>query len=147
MRDSADPTFGSQTILTTDDIRQWQEDIQKAERQKADAEAIIADRRRKLVAAATLGVSPSLIPIPPEDDESLHAAVERIGLGFDRLVKHHEIQVELRKSPRFAKMLDRHNGTYYYTVINRLKKDGKIRKVGQHLRFIHNNEAPFERML
>ena len=145
MGDPVNQMFGNQVILTTDDIRQWQEDIQKAERNKAVADEIIADRRRKLDAAAIFGVKLSPIPPEPEDGgESLHAAVERIGAGFDRLVQHHEVQSELRKIPRFAEMLDKHKAAYYYTVINRLKKDGKIKKVGRRLRFIHKIEAPPE---
>ena len=145
MSDPINQMFGNQVILTTDDIRQWQEDIQKAERAKADADATIADRRRKLEAAAIFGVKLNPIPLEPEGDgESLHAAVERIGAGFDRPVEHHEIQAELRKTTRFAEMLDKHKAAYYYTVINRLKKDGKIRKVGRKVRFIHKNEAPSE---
>ena len=137
--------FGNQVILTTDNIREWQEDIQKAERAKADADAIIADRRKKLDAAAIFGVK--LNPIPPgpgDGGESLHAAVERILGGFDRAVAHHELQAELRKIPRFAEMLDKHKGAYYYTVVARLKKDTKIRKVGKKIRLIRKNEAPSE---
>ena len=137
--------FGNQVILTTDDIRQWQEDIQKAERAKADAEAIIADRRKKLDAAAIFGVKINPVPLEPEGGgESLHAAVERILGSFDRAVAHHELQAELRKIPRFAEMLDKHKGAYYYTVIARLKKDTRIRKVGKKIRLIHKNEAPSE---
>jgi hypothetical protein len=48
MGDPVNKTVGDQVILTSDDIRQWQEDIQKAERAKVDADATIADRRKKL---------------------------------------------------------------------------------------------------
>jgi hypothetical protein len=145
MGDPMNQMFGNQVILTTDDIREWQEDIQKAERTKTEADEIIADRRRKLDAAAIFGVKLNPIPLEPEGDgESLHAAVERIGLGFDRAVQHHEIQAELRKVPRFAEMLDKHKGAYYYTVVNRLKQDGKIKKAGKKIRFIHKNETPPE---
>jgi len=145
MSNPVNQMFGNQFILTTKDIRQWQEDIQKAERAKADADAIIADRRRKLDAAAIFGVKLNPIPLAPEDGgESLHAAVERILGGFDRAVAHHELQAELRKIPRFAGMLDKHKGAYYYTVIARLKKDDKIRKVGKKIRLIHKNETPPE---
>lgn len=138
--------FGSQVILTTDHIRQWQEDIQKAERQKADADAIIADRRRKLDAAAIFGVKLNPLPLEPEGgEESMQAAAERILKGFDRAVEHHELQAELRKIPRFAEMLDKHKGAYYYTLVMRLKKAGKVRKVGRKLRSIpRNDEAPPE---
>lgn len=139
--------FGNQVILTTDHIRQWQEDIQKAERQKADADAIIADRHRKLEAAAILAgeINPPPIPLALEaGEESMQAAAERILGGFDRAVEHHELQAELRKVPRFAEMLDKHKGAYYYTLVMRLKKAGKIRKVGRKIRLIHKNEAPPE---
>ncbi len=146
MGDPVNQMFGNQVILTTDDIRQWQEDIQRAERARTDADAIIADRRRKLEAAAILGGKVSPIPLMPEGgDESMQAAIERIGLGFNRPVEHHEIQAELRKFPRFAESLDRHKAAYFYTCIARLKKDGKIKKVGRgKVRFIHKNEAPPE---
>ena len=136
--------FGNQVILTTDDIRQWQEDIQKAERAKADADAIIADRRRKLEAAAIFGVKIDPIPPEPEADESMQAAAERILSGLDRPIEHHDLQAELRKNPRFAEMLDKHKGAYYYTLVMRLKKANKIKKVGRKIRFIHKNEAPPE---
>jgi hypothetical protein len=146
MGDPVNQMFGSQVILTTDMIRQWQDDIQKAERVKADADATIADRRRKLDAAAILGGTVSPIPPAPEDDgESMQAAMERIGLGFNRSVEHHEILVELRKIPRFAESLERHKAAYFYTCIGRLKKDGKIKKVGRgKVRFIHKIETPPE---
>jgi len=144
MGDPVNQMFGNQVILTTDHIRQWQEEIQRAERQKADADAIIADRRKKLEAAAILAgeVNPAPIPLPPEDgDESMQAAAERILRGFDRAVEHHELQAELRKIPRFAAMLDKHKGAYYYTLVMRLKKVGKIKKVGRKIRFIHRENS------
>jgi hypothetical protein len=42
---------------------QWQEDIQQAERAKAEADEIIADRRRKLDAAAIFGVKLTAVPL------------------------------------------------------------------------------------
>lgn len=135
MGDPVNQMFGNQVILTSDDIRRWQDDIQKAERAKADADAIIADRRRKLDAAAIFGVKVDSIPPEPEADESMQAAAERILGGLDRAVEHHELQAELRRNPRFAEMLEKHKGAYYYTLVMRLKKAGKIRKVGRKIRF------------
>jgi hypothetical protein len=43
-----------QILLTSADIRRWQDEIQKAERAKAEADAIIADRRKKIDAAMFL---------------------------------------------------------------------------------------------
>lgn len=145
MGDEMNKAIGTQIILTSDDIRRWQDEIQKAERAKADADAIIADRRKKLDAAALFGVR--LDPIAPEpegDSESMQAAAERILSSHDRAVEHHELQAELRRNPRFAEMLDKHKGAYYYTLVMRLKKAGKVKKVGRKIRFIHKNEAPSE---
>jgi len=131
--------------LTSDDIRQWQEDITAAEHAKAEADATIADRRRKLEAAAIFGVR--LDPVIPEsgdDSESMPAAVERILGAFDRGAEHRQLRAELRKTPRFAEMLDKHKSAYYYTVISRLAEDKKIKKVGRKFRLIHKNEAPSE---
>ncbi len=145
MGDDMNKMLGNQVILTSDDLRQWQDDIRKAERAKAEAEAIIADRSKKLEAAAIFGVK--LDPIAPEleaDSESMQAAAERILDGFDRPVEHHQLQAELRKNPRFAEMLEKHRGAYYYTLVMRLKKAGKIKKVGRKIRLIHKKEAPPE---
>jgi DNA repair photolyase len=142
MGESVNKMLGNQVVLTSDDIRQWQEDITAAEHTKAEAEAMIADRRRKLDAAAIFGVR--LDPIIPESgngSESMRAAVERILSGFDRAIEHHQLQAELRKTPRFAEMLNKHKGAYYYTLISRLTEDKKIKKVGRKLRLIHKNEA------
>lgn len=120
--------------------------IERTEVPRSEVEANAA-RQRKLEAAAIFGVKVAPIPpLAPEDQgESFPAAIMRIGLGFDRPVTHHEIQAELRKTPHFAGMLDKNKGAYYYTVVNRLKKGTKIRKVGRKIRFIHkNNEAPPE---
>jgi hypothetical protein len=144
MGDDMNKMLGNQVILTSDDLRQWQDDIRKAERAKAEAEAIIADRRKKLEAAAIFGVKIDPIPSEPEADESMQAAAERILSGLDRAVEHHELQAELRRTPRFAEMLDKHKGAYYYTLVMRLKKSGKIKKVGRKIRSIHKNEAPPE---
>lgn len=148
MGDDMNKTIGTQVILTSDDIRRWQEDIQNAERAKADADATIADRRRKLDAAAIFGVRINPIPLEPEgESESMRAATERILDGFDRPVEHHELQAELRKIPRFAEALNKHKGAYYYTLVKRLKDDGKIKKVGRKIRFIHKIETPPEETL
>jgi hypothetical protein len=145
MGDGMNKTVGNQVILTSDDIRQWQEDIQKAERDKVAADEIIVDRRRKLDAAAIFGVRLNPIAMEPEgESESMPAAAERILGGFDRLVAHHELQAELRKIPRFAEILGKHKGAYYYTLVKRLKDDGKIRKVGRKIRLIHKIETPPE---
>jgi hypothetical protein len=72
------------------------------------------------------------------------AAVERILAGFQGAVVHHELQAELRKTPRFREVLDKNKGAYYYTLIKRLADGGKIKKVGKKIRLIHKNEAPPE---
>ena len=50
----------------------------------------------------------------------------------------------MRKIPRFAEILGKHKGAYYYTLVKRLKDDGKIRKVGRKIRLIHKIETPPE---
>ncbi len=144
MGDDMNKMLGNQVILTGDDLRQWQDDIRKAERTKAEADAIIADRRKKLEAAAIFGAKIEPISSEPDADESMQAAAERILNDLNRPMKHHELQTELRKIPRFAGMLKKHKGAYYYTLVMRLKKAGKIKKVGQKIRLIHKNEAPPE---
>jgi hypothetical protein len=140
-------TIGNQVILSTDDIRQWQEDIAAAERTKAEAEATISDRQRKLDAAAVFGVK--IEPIPQAlgvDSETMRAAVERILGAIDHAIGHYELQAELRKTPRFAEMLNKHKGAYYYTLIKRLadERPPKIKKVGKKIRLIHRDETPPE---
>lgn len=145
MGDDMNRMVGNQVLLTSDNLRQWQEDIQKAERAKAEADAIIADRRKKLEAAAIFGVKLEPIVLEPGgESESMPAAAERILGKFDRLVEHHELQAELRKIPRFAEALNKHKGAYYYTLVKRLRDDGKVKKVGRKIRLIHKNEAPPE---
>jgi hypothetical protein len=140
MGDDMNRMVGNQVILTSDDLRQWHEDIQKAERARAEADAIIADRRRKLEAAAIFGVKLELIA-PETEGESMPAAAERILGEFGRLVEHHELQAELRKVPRFAEVLNKHKGAYYYTLVKRLRDDGKVKKVGQKIRLIHKEDS------
>lgn len=41
-------------------------------------------------------------------------------------------------------MLEKNNGAYYYTMINRLVKREEVKKVGKKIRLIHNNETPPE---
>lgn len=131
----------SQILLTSDDIRRWQEEIQKADRTKAEADAIIADRRKKLDAVAIFGVAFDLTAAEPEGHpESMPAALERILSSLDRPVGHHELLAELRKIPRFAAMLDKRKAGYYYTLILRMKKGGKIRKVGREIQFIRKEQ-------
>jgi len=131
----------NQILLTSDDIRRWREEIQKADRTKAEADAIIADRRKKLDAAAIFGMEFGLIAAEPEGhSESMPAAAERILSSLERPIEHHELQAELRKIPRFAAMLDKHKGGYYYTFIMRMKKGGKIRKVGRKIQFIRKEQ-------
>lgn len=148
MGDDMNKMIGSQVLLTSDDVQRWQTELQEAEAAKAKAEAIIADRRKKLDAAALLaGSNLSTFDTPQVQDdgqESLRAAVERILATFSRPVFHHELQAELRKVPRFREMLDKHKGAYYYTLIKRLADDEKIQKVRKKIRLIHKNEAPPE---
>jgi hypothetical protein len=143
MGDPMNKMLGNQVILTTDDIRQWQEEIAAAERAKVAAEATIADRRKKLDAAAIFGFTLDHIASEPEDDsETMRDAVVRILGGFDRPVEHRVLQSELRKVSRFAEMLSKHKSAYYYTLIKRLADETppKIKKVGKKIRLVPKTE-------
>jgi hypothetical protein len=135
--------------LTSDDIIRWQTEMQEAEAAKAKADEIIADRRKKLDAATLLSgvVFATNVTFESGEQESMRAAVERILAAFDRPVHHHELQSELRKVLRFREMLDKHKGSYYYTLIKRLADDRKIKKIGKKIRLIHKNETPPEETL
>lgn len=137
-----------EVLLTSDDIRHWQEELKKWEATKANAESRIAEFRAKLEAAALLfGASfPLIVPVDAGDgeQESLTDATKRILTGFAKPVLHHEIQAELRKTPRFQEMLDKNNGAYYYTMIRRLVDRGDIKRVGKKFRLVHKDEAPAE---
>jgi hypothetical protein len=148
MGDDMNKTTGNQVLLTSDDIARWQADVRQAEAAKAKAEEIIADRTKKLEAAALLsGVGFSTMT--PENDaideeESMPVAAERILATLPRLVTHAELRAELRKIPRFREILDKHKGAYYYTLVGRLVEAEKIKKVGKKIRLIHKNEEPTE---
>jgi hypothetical protein len=141
---------GTDVLLTSDDIRRWQDELRKWEATKAEAEARIVDVRRKLEAAAFLSGS-SITPLfatnagqDGDGEESMADAGKRLLAAFSKPVMHHELQAELRKIPRFRDMLDKNNGAYYYTMVNRLAKRGDIKKVGKKIRLIHKNETPSE---
>jgi len=150
MGDDMNKMAGSQVLLTSDDIHRWQTELQEAEAAKAKAEATIADRRKKLDAAAFLSGSSlpalSITEPPAVEQESLRAGVKRILGTFPGLVAHHELQAELRKVPHFREMLGKHKGAYYYTLIKRLADADppEIKKTGKRIRLIHKNEAPPE---
>ncbi len=136
--------IGTETLLTSDDIRQWQEEL-------AEAEHHAAELRKKLEGVALIfGSKFSLSDLPKSKDEpeneSMGDAVKRILATFRRPISHHELQDELRKIPRFRETLEKNNGAYYYTVINRLKKRDppEIRKTGKKIRLVHKNETPPE---
>jgi hypothetical protein len=142
----------TEVLLTSDDIRRWQDEIRQWEQAKAEADSHIADLRRKLEAAAVLSGTPTLIAnatvLKSPDDgeqESMGAAAKRI-LGVAGVpLFHSQLQAELRKIERVREMLDRNNGAYYYTMINRLKKRSEVRKVGTNrIRLVHKDETPPE---
>jgi hypothetical protein len=141
---------GTEVLLTSDDIRRWQEDLHKWGGIKANADAQIAELRKKLDAATLLfGTDMPLdFGVPSGDNnksgESMADAVRRILSSFSKLVRHHELQAELRKIPRFREMLDKNNGAYYYTLIRRLDDKGDIKRVGRKIRLIPKNETPPE---
>lgn len=135
---------GPEVLLTSDDIRQWQEEL-------ADAERRVVELRKKLEYATFMfgsKFSPSDTPKPKDEpnDESMSDASLRLLGGFQRAVTHSELQTALRAIPKFQAMLDKNNGAYYYTMIRRLVKADppKIKKAGKKIRLIHKNEAPPE---
>ena len=122
----------AEVLLTTNDIRQWQVDLAEAERR-------VIELRRKLDGAAlifgtNLQVEPSVTP--SDEERTLGDAALRVLAGFNRAVSNSEVQTELRKTPRFQEMLDKNKGAYYYTVIARLVKGGKIKKWGKKIRAV-----------
>ncbi len=128
----------AEVLLTTDDIRQWQADLAEAERR-------VVELRRKLEGAALIfGAKLTLetSAAPKEEEESLGNAALRVLAGFHRAASNSEVQTELRKTPRFQEMLEKNKGAYYYTVIARLVKGGKIKKMGKRIRVAQKDEAP-----
>jgi hypothetical protein len=138
--------IGNQVLLTSDQVRGWQEDLQRWEAKRAEAEVRIADLRRKLEAASFL----SGLSFPPpasvtsgegeHDQESMGDALKRILAELDRPARPSELQVELRKISKFRESLDK-NPAYLYTVIARLKVKGDIKKFGKRIRLAHKDEA------
>jgi hypothetical protein len=142
--------FGSEVLLTSDDIRHWRADLLRWERTKAEADEHIIELRKKLEAAALLfGADVPAEPLPvsvqvEESQESMADAVRRILGASSRPVRHHELLGELKKIARFRESLNKNSGAYYYTLIRRLVDAGDIKKTGKKLRLIHKNEAPSE---
>ena len=96
----------NEVLLTSDDVRHWQEELQKCEATKANAESRIAELRGKLEAATLLfGASLPLAPgsVDEAEQETMTDAAKRILGAFGKPVLHHELQTELRKTPRFRK--------------------------------------------
>jgi len=134
-------------LLTGNDVRRWQEELQKYEADKATAEIRIDEIRKKLEAAALL--SGARFPQPSltedcqsgESQETMGVAAKRLLAGLDSPVFHQVLQTELRKIPRFREILDKNSGAYYYTVIKRLVERGEIKKIGKRIRLVRKNEA------
>src|ERR1700732_1706692 len=131
---------GNEILLTADDVRQWQLDLQKWEATATEAVARIVEIRKKLEAVALLSGSPvqalTSINEPKGDDdnqESMGDAAKRLMAPFNRPIKHAELQAELRKIPRFQAMLEKNAGAYYYTMINRLVTAGAVKKSGKKI--------------
>jgi hypothetical protein len=142
-------TVGSEVLLTSSDVRRWQEELQKQENIKAAAETRIEEIRKKLDAAALLsGTSfPQFLadnPAEIENEESMAEAATRLLGGFQRAITHQELQTSLRAIPKFREMLEKNKGAYYYTMVRRLLKSDppKLRKVGKKIRLAHRHETP-----
>ena len=142
---------GSAVLLTSDDVRQWQIELQKWETVKADAEGRIDKIRQKLEAAALIsGVEFHAIDAEELADEakcqgSMGDASLSLLAEFQRPITHQELQAALRAISRFREMLDKNNGAYYYTMMHRLVKRGEVRKTASgKLRLVHKDETPPE---
>jgi len=140
---------GNEVLLTADDVRQWQTDLQKWEATSAEADTRIKELRKKLEYAAFLSggaIEPLATGADPrgDDEESMGDAAKRLMAPFQRPIFHSELQTELRKIPRFQAMLEKNAGAYYYTMINRLVKAGAIKKSGKKIRLAPKIEAPPE---
>jgi hypothetical protein len=146
---------GTEILLTSDDVRRWQDELRRLEQSQKETEIRIAELRRKLDAVALIaGTKPALSTphesvIDPEKSETLGEAAKRLLGTFGRPVFHHELQAELRKIPQFQETLGRHNGAYYYTAIKRLvdASPPQIKRVGKkRIRLAHQDEAPSEKI-
>jgi hypothetical protein len=141
---------GIEILLTSDDIRRWQAELQECQDIKAKADQRIGELCTKLDAAALLAgalfpppATPSATP-EAENQETMGDATKRILGTFRRSVFHHELQAELRKIDRFRAMLDKNGGAYYYTMIARLKSRDEIKKTGKKIRLVQKDETPSE---
>ena len=141
---------GNEVLLTADDVRQWQTDLQKWEAISAEADARIKELRKKLEYVAFLSGG-MIEPLAThgadpkgDDEESMGDAAKRLMAPFQRSILHAELQTELRKIPRFQAMLEKNAGAYYYTMVNRLVKAGTIKKSGKKIRLVPKIEAPPE---
>jgi hypothetical protein len=143
---------GNEVLLTADDVRQWQLDLQKWEATATEADARIKELRKKLEYVAFLSGS-AITALPPasgdskgDDDnqESMGEAAKRLMAPFQRSIFHSELQTELRTIPRFQAMLEKNAGAYYYTMIARLIKAGDVKKSGKKIRLVPKNETPPE---
>jgi hypothetical protein len=140
----------NEVLLTSGDIRRWQEEIRAWEAKKADADRRIAELRQKLDAAALIsGTKFSAVPLPlfadSGEQEPLGDAAKRLLGAAQKPVMNSELQAELRKIERFREMLDKNNGAYYYTMINRLVRRGEVMKTASgRLRLVTKNETPSE---
>jgi hypothetical protein len=142
---------GTEILLTSDDVRRWQDELRRLEQSQKETETRIVALRRKLDAVALIaGTKPALTMPPhettadPDKNETMGEAAKRLLGAFNRPVLHFELQAELRKIPQFDEMLSRNNGAYYYTVIKRLAEAKLIKKMGKKIRLVHKDEAPPE---
>ncbi len=141
--------IGNQVLLTSDDVRGWQEELQRWEAKKVEAEARIADLNRKLEAASFLsGLSfpppaPVLAGEGDQDQGSMGDAVKRLLADLDRPARPAEINTLLQRIPKFRESLEK-NPAYLYTVIARLKVKGDIKKAGKRIKLFRKEETPPE---
>lgn len=141
--------IGNQVLLTSDQVRGWQEDLQRWEARKTEADEHIDELKRKLDAAKLLS---GLTFAPLESSTqvetepgSMGETTKQILAEFDRPARHRELRESLRKYPKFRESLDK-NPAYYYTMIARLvnNPNSGVRRIGRKIRLTHKNEAPTE---
>jgi hypothetical protein len=120
------------TILTEDDVRQWQVEKERlsAEYQRIGRE--LADLDRKLEAAAIIKGHTTQTGQLATEGETIATAIAHIVNASEDEWSHAQLIDELKKRTDFRERLHR-NPSYYYTVVGRLVRRGAISRHGDKL--------------